>query len=361
MRFKALTFLALTFAISSTQAANFEGIKVNGEVSFDYGFLSSKENTIPAMGAATNEAYRLNQVQIIAEKDTEQVSFIGRVLYAPTVYVSQSDPAEVKSVSNFGPLDQLEIYYKATPQLSVGFGRLYTTMGYESFLRSENPTYGNSIASQTIVPANGEGLRVKYVASDWLTATASSYNQTAYYSNLGSTTTPTKTTEVSAAGTLGSFAWFASYYWGAEPGPTPTSGQIDKSASSIWASYKFTDTITAALTYDSKRLQPDSSHSHWADASGVVLTYGLGMNNLAVRYEMVRGAMELADIATNKTYGNADKVNSLTITDKIAMNENFKIFVEYRLDQADENIFLDENGIGEKDVSLATIGAVASF
>lgn len=359
MKLTALIFLALSFAISPTKAAYLDGIKVSGEASFDYSFLSSKENTIPAMGAATNEAYRLNQVQLVAEKETEQISFIARILYYPTVYVAQSSPSETKTVSNLGPLDQLEIYYKITPQLSVGFGRLYTTMGYESFLRSENPTYGNSIASQTIVPTNGEGVRIKYVATDLFTATVSSYNQYAYYSSGSSSATPTKTTEVSATGTTGNLTLFASYHWGKTAAATPSSALINRSASSVWASYKITDKFMTALTYDSKMSQPDGTH--WADATGLVMTYGLGMNNLAVRYEMVRGAMELADSATGKTYGNADKVNSLTFADKITMNDNFHIFVEYRMDQADEDVFLNENGVGKKDVILATVGAVAHF
>lgn len=359
MRFSIFTLSTLLCAFYAN-AANIDGIKFSGEASFDYSFLSSKQNTIPATGAATNESYRLNQVQIVAAKDTEQLSFIGRVLYSPTASVVQSGTPDTKTHSNLGPLDQLEIFYKVTPELSVGFGRLYTTMGYESFLRSENPTYGNSIASQTIVPLNGEGLRIKYVAGDWLTATVTSYNQTAFHSSQ-STTTPTKTTEASATGTLGDFTWFVSYYFGQDPAVAPSTSAVDKSASSIWASYKFTPNLIAALTYDSKRFQPDGSHSHWADATGIVLSYGLGINNLAVRYEMVRGANELADIATGKTYGTADKVNSLTLTDKIAMNENFKLFLEYKIDQADENVFLDQDGIGKKDVSVATIGAVAHF
>lgn len=358
---KNIILTLLIFAIShSALAVDLNGINLNGEASFDYTFLSSKQNTIPAIGAATNEAYRLNQVQIVAAKEAAEISFIGRILFAPTVYVAQTTPSEVKSVSNFGPLDQMEIYYKVTPQLSVGFGRLYTTMGFESFLRSENPTYGNSIASQTIVPLNGEGLRAKYVSGEWLTATLSSYNQTAYYSNLGNTATPTKTTEVSATGIIDKFGWFASYHWGTDPA-TATTSKIEKSASSIWGSYKFSENFTAAVTYDAKGFQPTGDHNHWADAAGVVITYGFGVNNLAVRYELVRGAMELSDIATGRTYGNADSVKSLTITDKIAVSDNLKLYFEYRMDQADEAVFPDENGEAKKDVSLATIGAVAHF
>lgn len=359
MRFSIFTLTILLCAFCAN-AANIDGIKFSGEASFDYSFLSSKQNTIPAIGAATNESYRLNQVQIVAAKETEQLSFIGRVIYSPTAAVVQSGTPDTKNYSNLGPLDQLEIFYKVTPELSIGFGRLYTTMGYESFLRSENPTYGNSIASQTIVPLNGEGLRVKYVTGDRLTATVTSYNQSAFNSSQ-STATPTKTTEASATGTLGDFAWFVSYYFGQDPAVAPGTSTTDKSASSIWTSYKFTPNFMAALAYDSKGFQPHGSHNHWSASTGIVLSYGLGINNLALRYEMVHGANELTDIATGKTYGTADKVNSLTITDKLALNENFKLFFEYKFDQADENVFLDQDGIGKKDASLATIGAVAHF
>lgn len=344
----------------SALALDFNGINLNGEASFDYTFLSSKQNTLPAIGAATNEAYRLNQVQVVASKETAEMSFTGRVLFSPTVYVSQISPVEVKSVSNFGPLDQMEIFYKVTPEFSVGFGRLYTTMGYESFLRSENPTYGNSIASHTIVPLNGEGLRAKYVSDEWLTATISSYNQTAYYSNTGSTATPTKKTEVSATGVVDKFSWFASYYWGTDPA-TATSAKVENSASSIWGLYKFTEAVALALTYDSLGFQPSDNHDHWADATGVVFTYGLGINNLSMRYEFVRGAMELSDTITGQTYGNADRVSSVTFTDKISIHSNLKLYLEYRQDQADEAVFLDNNGEAKKEASLITVGAVAVF
>ena len=90
------------------------------------------------------------------------------------------------------------------------------------------------------------------------------------------------------------------------------------------------------------------------------MTYKLWMNNFGVRYEMVRGAMHLLE-SDATVYGSADKVDSLTLTDKIALNDNFKVYAEYRADHADQKSFKDEDGNGTEYASMFTLGAVASF
>lgn len=358
MKLLRVVMLGCLVASANAHAADLAGITVNGEVAFDYNFLSTKDNGIPNTGAATNETYRLNSAQILLKKETDQINFLARLAYLPTSVVTTAAP-EAKTTYNLGTLDQIEAYYKVTPQFHIGFGRFLTTMGYESLLKSENSTYNNTIAYQSIVPGYGEGLRLRYIAGDWLTATLSTYNQSTY-SAWGDDYTPTKTTELSATGVLGNFTWFGGYYLGTDSGAT---AKVEKSASSVWAAYKFADNFSLAITYDSRTFTPDGEHAHWADSTSAVLSYGLNQHNLALRYEMVRGANELVDPVTFATYGNADKVNSLTVTDKIALTENFKVYAEYRMDQADEDVFADEDGNAnsKKDASMITLGAIASF
>lgn len=350
-----LIFSAILITVP-TLAVDVSGVTVNGEVAFDYNSLSNGNNDIPFTGGATNETYRLSQTQILAKKETDEISFLARLVYIPSTYVTATTPATTTNKSNLGTLDQIEVYYKIQPNFSIGFGRFLTTMGYESLLRSENANYGNTIAFQAIVPGYGEGLRAKYVY-DYLTLTASTYNQSTYNA-FGDDYTPTKTTEVSALGVLGNFSIFAGYYTGKDTG---TLANTQKTASSAWASYKVLDNLLVALTYDARTAKPDELYTTWSDSSSALLTYGWGKNNFAVRYELVRGANELVE-GSGTPYGTAKKVTSITVTDKIALNDNFKLYVEYRTDKADENVLKGKDGVADKDTAgLFTLGLAANF
>ena len=168
----------------SAQAVEISGLTVNGEVAFDFNFLSTKSTAMPYTDGVNNEAYRLRNAQVLISKETDQIYFLTRLAYTPTTYVSAVDttgPTTVtSSTNNFGALEQAEIFYKPMQNLYVGFGRFLTTMGYESLMKYENAFYTTTIAYQSIVPGYGEGLRAKYVAGDWLTATLSTYNQALY-------------------------------------------------------------------------------------------------------------------------------------------------------------------------------------
>jgi hypothetical protein len=187
-----------------------------------------------------------------------------------------------------------------------------------------------------------------------LTATVSTYNQSTY-NVFGDDYTPTKTTEVSATGMLGPVTWFGGYYFGKD-GTLPAD-RAEHTATSVWASWKIIDDLLVAATYDARTTTPDVGTVGWSDSTSVLATYKLWWNNFGVRYEMVRGAMHLQEAGVN-TYGSADKVDSLTITDKIALNDNFKVYGEYRADHADQKVF--DNNSNEY-ASMFTLGAVASF
>lgn len=350
MSISKILAVVLAMGTTSANAADIGGISANGEVAFDYNFLSSKDAAIQNTEGATNEAYRLNKAQVLLKKETEQVSFLGRLVHTPTQY-SPDGTATAKAY--FGVLDQVELFYKVNPTFQIGFGRFLTTMGYESLMRYENAFYNNTVAYQAIVPGYGEGLRAKYIPGSWLTVTLSTYNQFTYGA-VGEDYAPTKTTELSATGVLDNFTWFAGYLLGTDAAVAPATGKKENSASSVWASYKFMDNLMLAVTYDSRTFKFENTHTQWADSVSAVLTYGLGMNNLGLRYEMVRGANEIG-------YGAAKNVNVISVTDKIALNDNLKAYVEFRMDHADKNAFLDKDGAPTADAHMITLGALAHF
>lgn len=355
MNLVKLALFALSFGVATAHAVDVSGIAVNGEISFDYNFLSSGNQTaVPNVGGATNEAYRLNTAQILLKKETEQISFLSRLAYTQTNYDVTDSAGTSTSKANIGTLDQVEIFYKALPSLQVGFGRFLTTLGYESLLKGENATYGNTIAYQTLVPGYGEGLRAKYTLNEYFSATASTYNRMKF-SQWGEDYSPTKATELSATGTVAGLTWFAGYLFGKDgDDTTPLTGTTERASGDAWVSYKFMDNLSLAITYDSLTTNVNDAGTNWSDSASAIVTYGWGMNNFALRYEMVRGAMHIG-------YGASDTVNSITISDKIVMNENLNLYVEYRADQADEDSFVDTDGAATKNASIITLGALAKF
>ena len=344
--FKFLAFM--TLAASSVNAAEIGGITVNGEIAFDYNF-SQDGIAVPFSGDAPNETYRINTSQILAKKETDQVSVLARLVYQPTDYSNGTTTTK----NNLAILDQVEVYYKPRPNIYIGVGRFLTTMGFESVLRSENLFYNYSIAFQGITPSYNEGIRGRYVMSDLLTATISSYNSSKY--NLyGDDYKPTKTTEISANGALGDLQWFAGYFFGKDTATTPGTGTAENSSSNVWTTYRISESWLVGMMYDSKIYTPDAGGGGWSDDTAFLVNYKLWNNSFSARYEMIRGASHLG------VYGNADKVNSLTVNDKIALNENLHVYVEYRADNADET-FTDANLKPTKDMQLVTLGALASF
>lgn len=350
IRFILSSLLVLSGA--TAQAAEFFGLTVNGEIAFDYSFLSTQSTNMLYSDGVSDETYRLRGAQFILSKETDQVYFMGRLNYAPqsvVTNVNHTDEESTTNTQNFGTLDQAEIFYKPAANFYIGFGRFLTTMGYESLMKYENATYGTTIAYQGIVPGYGEGLRAKYTAGNWLTATLSTYNQ-ARYSAFGDDYTPTKATELSATGKLGDFTWFAGYLMGTDKIAT---GKEERTSSGVWASYQMTPELLIAMIYDSVTLKQDGGNTKWSDATTAQITYALGSNNLALRYEMVRGANELGYTG--------DTVNSLTIADKVVLNDHFNLYAEYRIDRCNKDSFVDDDGAPTDSASVITLGALAHF
>ncbi|WP_413287854.1 outer membrane beta-barrel protein [Bdellovibrio sp. HCB337] len=347
-RFKFLLLIVVFWGLYA-EAAEFDGIGAEGEVAFDYNFLSSKGIPIPYTEGATNETYRLNDAVLRLKKNAEQILLIARLNYTPRQY----SPDGVKTATaNFSTLSQLEVFYKVTPKLHLGFGRLVTTMGYDSVLRYENTFYNNSIAYQRIVPGSGEGLRANYI-SDSFTASASTYNQFNFGAT-GEDYAATKATELSIMMKFADFTGFAGYLTGKDASEAPATGTTQKSSSDFWVSYKPTSNLLLVLTYDAQTYQVEGASTHWFDATSAMAVYTYGINNFGVRYEMVRGANDIG-------YAAADHVNVLYLTDKIKLTDHLNLYVEGRFDHADEDVYFNKDGVATDNATMITLAALAYF
>ncbi len=327
----------------SAQAAEVAGITVNGEVEFDYQSLSGGTNTTNAGFAdkGTHEAYRFGGATMTFSKDGE-VFFNGRAsLKAPPAPQQDGDLSHAT-------LDHLEVGVKVMPNLSISAGRLETTLGYEAIDRSANALYTYSNAYSLITPFYFEGLRAKYQIDGIGTLSASSYNNTAATSQWGEKANTTKSTELSLTGTHADVTWFAGYLTGTD------TNRVALTTTSLWASRKF-DAISLAITFDGTTSKAKNANTQFGQSAAVHAGYAWNKHNFAARYEMVYGAKFL------KNTTNTNEINSIVIGDKYAMNDNLKLYADYRMDTAKDKIYADNKGKAQKSASSFTLGAVAHF
>ncbi|WP_413577515.1 outer membrane beta-barrel protein [Bdellovibrio sp. HCB290] len=354
------TLVALSTSMPITAYADevLSGITVQGEAAFEYNFMSTGDNAYPASSGALNEQYRFNSAQVILKKETDQLSFFARFMYMPIEVTTPSGTSK----NSFGTLDQLEIYYKIDPAWSVGFGRLCSTLGFESAMRSENIFYQNTVAYQGIVPGYNEGIRLKFNPGEWLAVTLSSYNRSAY-NQYGDDMASTKTTELSLTGISGRFLWFAGYYSGKDASTTVPGTSIAKSTANVWTTYKFSDDSTASLTYDSRAQTPDGANESYAQTLSAQLGYTMGRHTLGLRYENILGAGELDNLngTTGAFYLGADKVEVWSLGDKYKVTDNLNMHLEFRQDMADQEIMKESDGAPTDRSTIITLGAIAYF
>ena len=351
MKFLNLLAVSVLLASTAANAMDVSGVTVNGEVSADYSFFSNNQ-TLPYFDGATDSTYRLNKAQLLFKKETEQVSFLARLAYAP------GTPTAGAHVANF---EQMELFYKFMPNFHIGAGRFLTTMGFESLLKSENAFYTPTIAYQSIIPGYGEGVRAKYVMGEELTVSLTNMNR-ANDPSLGEDNN-SKATELSATGIVaGKLTWFAGYQMGTNEPATGT--RDERTATSIWASYKLMDNMTVAATYDAKTSKPEDASMNWSNAISALVTYKMDRNNFGLRWEHLEGASTLTSgAAAGLTDYAANKIDSITVADRFNLTENLDAIAEIRYDMGDEETFADADGVAnqEKTAWGATLGVLAHF
>ncbi len=353
-----LTTICLSLPFIARAEEVLSGITAQGEADFEYNFFSSGKNAYPASANAQDEQYRFNSAQVILKKETQDLSFFARLMYMP---IEVTTPTGTNK-SNFGTLDQLEIYYKINPAWSVGFGRLCSTLGFESAMKVENILYGNTVAYQGIVPGYNEGARLKFNPGEWLAVTLSSYNRSAY-NQFGDDLVSTKTTELSATGISGRFLWFAGYYSGKDASTTVTGSAVEKSTTNIWVTYKFSDDFSWSASYDNRTQTPEGETLNFAQSISSQMGYTLGKHTLGLRYENILGAGELDSLngTVGTFYPGADKVEVWTVGDKYNLSEHLKVYLEFRQDHADQDVLKDSDGTATDHAHMITLGAIAHF
>lgn len=353
MNFKKKSLLLVGLIFSNAYAYEVEGINVSGEAAFDYNLVSTGNVAIPASGGAKDNEYRFNYAQLLLKKDADKLSFFSRLFYLPTTY----DTGGNQSTANLGVLYQLEVFYKLSPKLVVGFGRFLTTMGYESPFRTNNFTYNYTISRQTLYPGYADGLRAKYFAHKYLTLNLSSYNRFAN-SSFGDDNSTSKATEASLTGTIENFTWFAGYITSRD---TSLTEKVDNTGASVWLSYKFWENATLVTSFENRTSDKKDSALLYTQSLSGTLAYTWGACNFAARYEQVTGADNINAINGAADFKTANRVNSITLTNKFAVDKNLNLYLEYRGDHADDKAFVKDTGSTVRNASMFTLGAIAHF
>lgn len=345
---------------ATANAYDFAGFTVTGEANFDYSYLSSGDNAYPmsSLMVTPHNQYHFQQAQMLLKKSTDEFSFTARLGYWPTGYTLSDNTST--STANLGMLEQLEMHYKIRPDLSIGFGRLATTMGFESFFKSENVFYTTTVAYLGLAPGYAEGIRLAYTPGDYLAVNVSSYNQSTY-NRFGDDYTATKTTEVSATGTAGPVLWYAGHYFGVDK-ETVTENS-NKSYTNIYATYNITENLAVSAIYDNRTKKVDNASEIVTQSWTGQASYIWGKHQLGLRYQSITGAEHLDALngTTGAFFGNTEKVQIFGFVDKIKVTENLLAYLEYRHDIADDEVFVNSDNEPTKSGHIITLGAIAHF
>lgn len=350
---KTYLFAFLSMVALSAEAAEFNDLTVNGEAAFDYDFHTSQDNP-PALGGMKNNQYRFNLAQLTVKKNMEKMYFMSRLQYTPTTYTTTGSNTATESI---GVLRQLEVYYKATEDLHVGFGRFLTTFGFESPMRSYNIAYNYSIARQTLYPIYAEGVRAKYIASKHLTFIGSNYNRLPD-ATYGDDNPSSKATELAALLSAGNVNAYLGYINSRDRNQN---GRVNNQGMSFWTSYVLKDTYSFVATYDSRTSSRAHERTNFSQSFSGTINYKNQNQNYYGRFEHVTGAKNINAINGFADFKNAGTVNSFTLGHKYSLTENIFLYGEYRNDKATDKAYLTRGGSYVRNVTALTLGAILHF
>lgn len=338
-------FIGMAAAVVLAGATASADVKWSGEAGFQWQSLSSKQqNDYFGLLKADHDTFVVNHGIIDVEGGSDAAGFTGRLMWAKDDATGEMTP--MFSIAALTTKNALGNWM---------FGRMETTMRYESFRRSENAFYTFSLGARAELntPAGVEGVRWNKEYS-FATLNLGVYNGLA---TTGADTTNRRAVEFSAEGKAGEGTWFAGYLQNTTDGDTGTAGLQDAKATRINAWYEMmaTEAVKVAVEYSSYNIKPEDSALDEVTVSDIALqgTYMMGMHNISLRYEMVSD--KDAMVTGSKTH------TAITLGDKIKLEENLSLYAEYYMQTAKDEIFVDADGETTKNLSAMTLGLVATF
>lgn len=333
---KLLLIIATMIAAASAQAA--DPIKINGNLATSWSSLSGGRTGAnnSKVTNAQDSAFSFDQMRFMFTGGTETVSYYARV-------------SNVLPNEGLG-FDIANVTYKKDMGMFT-FGRLDNFAGMESTTYGKNATYTTGYVTELILN-NKKTDGVKYghdfgavkgafILGNHVMDNAVTDDNKRLYAGVS----------VTGKAVNDALTWFVSYETGDEGAATLTKHTY----TNVWGKYALNEQVDLALEYGIHAAKPDSGDS--VDKNGLSLTgsYKWDMHAFALRYEA------LAANNDNEVITGAKKLTSITLADKIKLDENLLAVIEYRMDGADEKVFADNKGKAQKSGNVITLGLAATF
>lgn len=349
MKRSVVVLLGAMSVAGQAQAWDVAGVTVGGESNIEYASFANG-NTASNFGVSHDE-FNLANTRLRLSKDAEKWAFDAQITLL--------DDAAAGSTTNtriYPNLYRLEMFYKPMQNLAIGGGRLMTTLGYESTFRFENKNYSNSLIYNNYNADTYEGVRVKYTMPDLFAGVFSVYNRAAADNRLDEDNRM-KAYELSLTGKAGMVNWFVGALQGRD-----TSAGITTENSNInaWVALNPMENTSVALDFDSQSTKDTTTtgaEEQKVTAINAILGYQFDIHGLALRYENVnddKGRL-------TSSGGAATKYSNITLTDKIALDPNMELSLEYRMDSADREIYTKDDGTATKTANAFIAGVTAHF
>lgn len=240
---------------SFAQDALTKDLEVTTEFAFDYTTYSNQGITdgVPAPYAnGEDNSFSFNSGQALLTKKADQTEIIFRAFYLVADYSDGSNPEPTQR--NLLSLDQIEIRHPLSPDVTLGFGRMDTTLGYESYFRHENAFYTTTYSYSSMLPGFGNGVRLIYAREDLhpFAVTLSSYDEASTTSPWRENSRTRKATELSVAYQTDETTAFAGVLIG-----TDLTGAEDQ-FTDLYIKYSGIEKWILGLNYTSKSHKEDS-------------------------------------------------------------------------------------------------------
>lgn len=353
MKMKVLAAAAAVAAMGSTSASAATlaelaaGVSANGWISGSYiynfndGPIASQQGAFHANDIVT-ESFQLNQAVLnLATTATEgfggAVTVLGGEDAVNIVNPSYGEGGAGDKIS----LTQAYASY-ASGNLTLIGGRYYSLAGYEVLGDPLNSTLSRSLLYPNAQPYFHTGLRAAYKAGDSATLFLGVNNSAA----LGAATDGNKKKSLEIGGLFAlseSFSVGIYDYFGDEAaaGPDPTFNYLD-----LVMTFAASDTLSFALNADYLTIEDT------LDTYGVAGYVTVGLT------DKLSATLRLETLKTDYDVGTDLTVNEATLALTYAPAANFKLLLEGRIDDADEDIYVDGSDLTG---TQPTIGAKGIF
>ncbi len=308
---------------------------ISGSVDTYYKYDFSGQSNSPTSFADDHNSFSLGMANVILSKEVGKASFVADLAFGPRA--DQSAP---------GPIQNLYVSYALSNKVSVTGGFMGTFVGYEVISPVGNFNYSTSYLFSNGPFQNG-GLKFDFAISDNFAIMAGVFNEFDSYTNTSGGLDFGAQIFVSPADGLDAYFNFVT--------SNDSGSEID-----LTATYQITDQLMLGLNTAKRTtgqfFEEDEGDGANFYGTAVYLNYAFSDSfALGVRGESFKDE-DGGVLAENVE----SRVTSFTLSANIGSGP-LKLIPEFRVDNADEDLFIDSNGLPTDSFAQFLVAAVFSF